>query len=102
MINITPCNSPENLMPRCGAKTRKGSPCSNFPIAGKRRCKFHGGKSCGPKSAAGRAAIAKANTRHGRYVGRRVLLNKQRYYRNEINRILQLAEDAGLMRTDID
>ena len=28
---------------RCGAKTRSGSPCAKYPIAGKRRCRNHGG-----------------------------------------------------------
>jgi hypothetical protein len=29
--------------PRCGAKTRKGSPCRQAATAGKRRCRMHGG-----------------------------------------------------------
>lgn len=45
----------------CGAKTRKGSPCQCKPEPGKRRCKLHGGKSTGPKSAAGREAIRESN-----------------------------------------
>jgi hypothetical protein len=97
MNNITPCNSPENLMPRCGAKTRKGSSCLNFPIAGKRRCKFHGGKSCGPRTAEGRAAIAKANTKHGRYIGQRKKAVLAAYYKKEINRLLTSASLSGLI-----
>ncbi len=31
----------------CGAKTRSGKPCQNKPIAGKRRCRLHGGLSPG-------------------------------------------------------
>lgn len=44
----------------CGAKTRKGQPCRNKSEPGKRRCKFHGGKSTGPRTAEGRARIAAA------------------------------------------
>ena len=29
--------------PRCGAKTRKGTPCSSPTVKGKRRCRMHGG-----------------------------------------------------------
>ena len=38
----------------CGAKTRKGSPCRLISEPEKRRCKFHGGKSTGPKTFEGR------------------------------------------------
>lgn len=31
----------------CGAKTRAGTPCKRSPLAGKRRCKLHGGASTG-------------------------------------------------------
>jgi hypothetical protein len=46
---------------RCGAKTRRdGHPCWWEPEPGKKRCKFHGGKSTGPKTAEGRARISAA------------------------------------------
>lgn len=45
---------------RCGAKTRKGSPCRCKSEPGKRRCKFHGGKSTGPRTPEGKARIAEA------------------------------------------
>jgi transcriptional regulator with XRE-family HTH domain len=44
----------------CGAKTRKGTACRNMSEPGKRRCKYHGGKSTGPKTAEGRNRIAQA------------------------------------------
>ena len=44
----------------CGAKTRKGGACRNKSEAGRARCKFHGGKSTGPKTPEGRARIAAA------------------------------------------
>lgn len=47
----------------CGAKTRKGHPCRNKSEPGRRRCKFHGGLSTGPKSPEGKARIAEAQRR---------------------------------------
>ena len=47
----------------CGAKTRKGHPCKLMSEPGRRRCKFHGGKSTGPKTAEGRARIAECQRR---------------------------------------
>ena len=42
----------------CKAKTRKGTPCRNNSEPGKKRCRFHGGKSTGPKTVEGRERIA--------------------------------------------
>jgi hypothetical protein len=42
----------------CGAKTRAGGCCQIRAEPGKARCRFHGGKSTGPKTQAGRACIA--------------------------------------------
>jgi DNA-binding XRE family transcriptional regulator len=47
----------------CGAKTRKGGQCRNKSEPGKRRCKFHGGKSTGAKTPEGLARIAEAQRR---------------------------------------
>ena len=33
--------------PRCGAKTRAGTPCQRPAIHGRRRCRLHGGLSPG-------------------------------------------------------
>jgi DNA-binding XRE family transcriptional regulator len=48
---------------KCGAKTRKGTVCIARPLPGKRRCKFHGGLSTGPKTQEGRERIAMAQRR---------------------------------------
>jgi len=40
--------------------------CRAPSIKGKAVCRFHGGKSTGPKTKAGRARIAAAHTVHGR------------------------------------
>ncbi len=44
----------------CRATTRKGAPCKLKSVPGRRRCKYHGGKSTGPKTKEGRARIAAA------------------------------------------
>ena len=47
----------------CGAtRHRDGQPCEALSVPGKRRCRFHGGMSTGPRTAEGRAKVA-ANLR---------------------------------------
>ena len=46
---------------RCGAKTRRGTPCLKAAIKGKKRCQLHGGKSTGVKGE------RNGNYRHGRH-----------------------------------
>jgi len=43
----------------CGARTRAGHPCRLTSIYQSGRCKFHGGLSTGPTSAAGKRKAAK-------------------------------------------
>jgi hypothetical protein len=52
-------------MLRCGARTRKGSPCQCKPMPGKRRCRLHGGLSTGARSEAGRARLSEIGRRGG-------------------------------------
>ena len=93
-----PLNDPTQTPIRCGAKTRSGLPCAKFPIEGKRRCRLHGGLSAGPKTPAGRAAISAANTKHGRYKNWREKQAKECFYRGEINRMMYVAREAGLLK----
>jgi hypothetical protein len=51
---------------RCGAKTRRGSPCQ-CPAMPNGRCRIHGGLSTGPKTAEGIERIRRAVTKHGFY-----------------------------------
>jgi DNA-binding XRE family transcriptional regulator len=60
MSDEQPTTTPDQ---RCGARTRKGTPCKCKALPGKQRCKFHGGMSTGPKTAEGRARIAEAQRR---------------------------------------
>ena len=71
---------------RCGAKTRKGTPCQRPAYKRNGRCGLHGGKSTGARTPEGLQSISEANLKHGLYakdkleaqrkrgeVGRRVL-----------------------------
>jgi hypothetical protein len=49
--------------PRCGAKTRAGTPCRSPAVRGRRRCRMHGGA----KGSGGPEGKANGNYRHGRY-----------------------------------
>ena len=50
--------------PRCGAKTRAGCACRQ-PAMPNGRCRFHGGKSTGPRTEAGRARARNNRLIHG-------------------------------------
>lgn len=53
----------------CGGKRRRdGQPCQALSVPGKRRCKWHGGASTGPKTPEGKAR-ALANLRRGAVSG---------------------------------
>jgi hypothetical protein len=59
---------PRKQRPACGVRNRRGVACSVRVEPGKRRCRFHGGLSTGPKTAAGKARISAANrARWARY-----------------------------------
>ena len=97
MYEHNPMEEPTTKPRRCGAKTRSGTPCVKYPLAGKRRCRNHGGASTGPKTYAGRARIAAANTKHGRFVGGRAHREREKHYFAEIRRLMAEAEAAGLL-----
>lgn len=69
-----PPRPPRGERPRCGATTRKGTPCkaaavwiAGEPAPRNGRCRVHGGLSTGPKTAEGKAAIAAANKRRAKH-----------------------------------
>ena len=53
------------LAPRCGARTRAGCACRSPAIRGKLRCRMHGGRSTGPRTAEGMERLRAARTVHG-------------------------------------
>ena len=97
MYEHNPTKEPTTKPRRCGAKTRSGKPCAKYPLVGKRRCRLHGGLSSGPKTAAGRARIAAANTKHGRFVGWRAHREREKRFFAEIRRLMAEAKAAGLL-----
>jgi hypothetical protein len=53
---------------QCNALSKRSRQrCQAPAIKGKTKCRFHGGKSTGARTEAGRARIAKANTTSGKY-----------------------------------
>ena len=52
---------------RCGANTRRGTPCKRPANKRNGRCRLHGGASTGPRTKEGLAKIAAANTTTGQH-----------------------------------
>ena len=51
---------------RCEAQTRRGTPCqrpARLPVG---RCRLHGGRSTGPRTAEGLARLVASKIKHGR------------------------------------
>jgi hypothetical protein len=56
-----------NAAPRCGARSKRtGKPCLGAAMPNG-RCKFHGGKSTGPRTPEGLERSRRANWKHGYY-----------------------------------
>ena len=76
--------------PRCGAKTRSEGPCQAPAVAGRTRCRMHGGT----KGSGGPRGRRNGNYKHGRYTAeakqRRLQLGQ--WIRN------QLRETRALMK----
>ena len=68
-----------NTAPRCGARTRSGCAC-RAPAMQNGRCRMHGGKSTGPRTAAGMARMIAAKTTHGDYGAGGTMLRAHRHY----------------------
>jgi hypothetical protein len=56
-----------NAAPRCGARSKRtGKPCLGAAMPNG-RCKFHGGKSMGPRTPEGLERSRRANWKHGHF-----------------------------------
>lgn len=80
--NNNPPGDPSKA-PRCGAKTRKGTPCQ-APAMHNGRCRMHGGLSTGPRTPEGLERCRRANWKTGKYSaeakrGRRVMRTAIRF-----------------------
>lgn len=53
-------------MGHCQAMSKRSRQlCKNWAMRGKSTCRFHGGKSTGPKTAVGKKRIQQAHYKHG-------------------------------------
>jgi hypothetical protein len=78
--------------PRCGARTRHNTCCAQ-PAMRNGRCRFHGGKSTGARTAAGRARCARAHRTHGFYSAETVALRREA--RAHLGRVRTMLAAAG-------
>ena len=62
---------------RCGAKTRRGTPCQRPARKVNGRCRLHGGRSTGAKTQEGRAKIAAANLKTGEFTKEKIAIQKE-------------------------
>jgi hypothetical protein len=92
--NGNPQGNPNNA-PRCGAKTRSGTPC-RAPAMANGRCRMHGGKSTGPRTPEGLARSRKANWKHGFYSAESIAERKfiRQLLRNSREIIEQVEKDV--------
>lgn len=79
----------------CLAKTRSGAACQKHPIAGKTRCRLHGGLSTGPKTTEGKAACVAAHWKHGRRSKSFVAARKQVWL--ELRKVEKMMQRRGFI-----
>ena len=87
---------------RCGAKTRRGTPCQCPANKKNGRCRLHGRASTGARSEAGLARISAANLRHGEFTKdklqkRRANAAKGREIRKELRQMERDLIASGLL-----
>lgn len=63
---------PMTASPRCGAKTRKGTPCRSPAFRGKKRCRMHGGAKGSGAPKGNQNAL-----KHGEYTRERLAEKKR-------------------------
>jgi len=74
---------------RCQATSKRtGDQCGAPATKGQRVCRFHGGKSTGPKTAEGRARCAASKTIHGHDT--REKRERSRAKRREMNNLFKM------------
>ena len=76
---------PMHQSPRCGARTRRGSPCRSPAVRGRRRCRMHGGApGSGAQPGNGNAL------KHGRHTSE--MLEFRRMVRELVREVRELIE----------
>jgi len=87
------------LVPRCQATSRRGEQCAKTAIRNKSVCRFHGGKSTGPRTEEGIERVRQANTRTGVYA--KEFVKESQAAKARLRVIEQAAFEAGLLKTRI-
>jgi hypothetical protein len=78
--------------PRCGARTRRGTPCRSLAVRNRRRCRMHGGLSTGPKTVEGLERMRAAKTKHGQRTAEMEQIRAMvRKLKAEAKRLVELA-----------
>lgn len=73
--------------PRCGAKTRAGGPCQAPAVAGKQRCRMHGGSKGSGAPLANKNAL-----KHGAYT--REARREKKFASDLVRSVRKLASDV--------
>ena len=80
---------------QCNATSKRTKQQCRAPaIRGKTKCRFHGGRSTGPKTEAGKARIAEAHTVHGQETRQKRL--ETSYKLAELHELERLGHSCGL------
>jgi hypothetical protein len=87
------------LVQRCQATNRRGEQCSKTAIRNKSVCRFHGGKSTGPRTEEGIERVRQANTRTGVYA--KEFVKESQAAKARLRVIEQAAYEAGLIKVRI-
>ena len=80
---------------RCGARTRHGGLCQKPAIRGRWRCQLHGGRSTGARTPEGLQKLKDIHWKHGQRS--REAIERSRYYRNELKKLVLLCRQSGLI-----
>jgi len=81
---------------QCQARSKRTKmQCRSPAIAGKTKCRIHGGRSTGPRTAEGKARIAAAHTVHGRET--REARSIRRVKIAELQELESLGRELGLI-----
>lgn len=76
---------------RCGAKTRRGTPCQKPALTGNSRCQLHGGRGGAP------AGQLNGNFKTGQFTKKRIAT--ERADKSRLRALIALAKQSGLIET---
>ena len=90
-----------NKSTRCGAKTRRKTPCLG-PAMPNGRCRLHGGKSTGPQTPEGLEKSKKANWKHGRRSAAAIQQRKKSMaVRRQLKRLINFVDKTNGSKVSI-